>query len=72
MVTMFDPITLPIAISAVAPASTVRDAIKLTASSGSEVPNATSVKPITSGDTLNFLAIDEDDATKKSAPFTKK
>src|SRR5690606_26927666 len=48
------------------------DAIKLTASSGSDVPNATKVKPIASGDTLKRLAIEADDSTKKSAPFTKK
>lgn len=69
--TILEPMTLPIAISAVAPGSTVNDAIKLTASSGSDVPKATNVKPMTKGDTLNFLAIDDDDATKKSAPLTK-
>lgn len=72
ILTILDPMTLPIAISAVAPGATVSDAIKLTASSGRDVPKATNVKPITKGDTLNFLAMDEDDATKKSAPFTKK
>jgi len=72
ILTILDPITLPIAISAVAPGATVNDATKLTASSGKEVPNATSVKPITKGETLNFLAIDEDDETKKSAPLTRK
>ena len=63
---MLEPTTLPIAISAVAPGATVSDATKLTASSGNDVPKATSVKPITSGDTLNFLAIDADDETKGS------
>ncbi len=70
ILTIFDPMTLPMAISAVCPGSTVSEAAKLTASSGNDVPKATNVKPITSGETLNFLAIELDEETKKSAPLT--
>jgi hypothetical protein len=70
---IFDPMTLPIAMSAVVPACLAEiAAAKLTPSSGSEVPNATNVKPMTSGDTLNLRAIELEDTMNKSAPLIKK
>ena len=68
----FEPITLPNAISAVNPlARADNEAAKLTASSGNDVPNATKVNPIISGEILNFRAIDEDETIKKSAPLIR-
>ena len=43
----------------------------LTKNSGAEVPNATTVSQITSGDIPKFLAILDDPSTKKSAPFIR-
>ena len=70
--TMFDPMTFPIAISAVAPGATVSEETKLTANSGSDVPKATKVNPMTRGETLNLRAIELEEVTKKSAPLTRK
>ena len=63
---MFEPVTLPTAISF----EPLRAAVTLTASSGREVPKATMVRPITSGDTPSFFATPEAESTKTSAPFT--
>jgi hypothetical protein len=43
-----------------------------TNNSGLDVPNATTVRPITKSETLNLLAIEEAPATRKSAPFISK
>ena len=63
---MFDPTMLPKDTSST-PANA--DEI-LTAASGRDVPNATTVKPMIKEDTLNTLAILDAPSTKKSAPFT--
>ena len=57
---IFDPTTLPIAISGFP----LKAACILTRSSGAEVPKATIVIPITSGEILNLEAID-------TAPLTR-
>ena len=49
-----------------------REAVTLTAVSGSEVPIATIVRPMMMGGTFNFFAMLELPSTKKSAPFTRK
>ena len=61
---MFEPTTLPTAIS-FAPR---RAAVTLTASSGMDVPNATMVRPISSGDTPSLRASADAPATNLSAP----
>lgn len=43
----------------------------LTAASGNEVPNATTVKPMMSEDILKNFAMEDAPSTKKSAPLTK-
>ena len=43
--------------------------IKLTINSGIEVPKATTVSPIAKLDILNFLAMEEEPLTRKSAPL---
>ena len=48
------------------------DADILTAASGNEVPNATTVNPMTKLDTLKNFAIDDAPSTNKSAPLTSK
>ena len=48
-----------------------RLAMTLTVSSGSEVPNATTVRPMTRLETPNRLAIEADPSTRKSAPLTR-
>lgn len=69
----FDPMTFPIAMSAVMPCALAEmEAAKLTASSGNDVPNATNVNPMMSGETLNLRAIELDDTMKKSAPLISK
>ena len=44
--------------------------MKLTTSSGMDVPTPTIAAPMTKSDTLNFLAIETAPATRKSAPKT--
>ena len=61
------PKILPIAISLLP----LKLAKRLTANSGKEVPKATMVRPINSGDNPDFFAIDDDPRTKKSAPQIK-
>ena len=61
-----EPRTLPTAIS-LAPWSA---AVTLTASSGAEVPNATMVRPTSSGDTPSRRASADAPATNLSAPHT--
>ncbi len=46
--------------------------ITVTASSGAEVPSATTVTPIIKVEILSFFAIPDAPSTKKSAPFTKR
>jgi hypothetical protein len=46
-------------------------ALILTTNSGSEVPSATMVRPMTRSDMPNFLAISLAPSTKKSAPLTR-
>ena len=63
---ILDPTTFPIATSALpftAP-------MKLTTSSGIDVPTPTIAAPMTKSETLNFLAMDTAPATRKSAPKT--
>jgi hypothetical protein len=43
--------------------------IELTTNSGADVPNATTVKPMAIFEILNFLAMDDEPFTRKSAPF---
>jgi hypothetical protein len=43
----------------------------LTVSSGRDVPNATTVRPMTRLDTPNFLAIEAEPRTRMSAPFMR-
>ena len=63
---MFEPITLPIAISALPCMAPVR----LTTSSGQDVPKPTIVRPMTNSLTPAFLAIAEAPSTSQSAPRT--
>ena len=65
---MFDPTTLPTAIS-FAPSSA---AVTLTASSGADVPNATIVSPMMSGDTPRRRARPDAPETNQSAPLTSR
>ena len=66
MLNMFEPTTLPIATSALP----FNAPIKLTTSSGIDVPMPTIAAPITKSETLNLRAIETAPATKKSAPRT--
>ena len=63
---ILDPTTFPIATSALP----FRAPMKLTVSSGVDVPTPMIAAPMTKSDTLYFLAIDTDPATRKSAPNT--
>ena len=63
---MFEPTTLPMATSALP----FNAPIKLTTSSGIDVPMPTIAAPITKSETLNLRAIETAPATKKSAPNT--
>ena len=62
---ILDPITLPIDIS-VCPVSA---ALMVTANSGAEVPNATTVSPTTKSDIFKLCAISAAESTSQSAPF---
>ena len=62
---ILDPMTLPIDIS-VWPVIAARI---VTANSGAEVPNATTVSPITRSEILNEWAISDAASTSQSAPF---
>lgn len=64
---VFDPMTFPRAMSLL-PRILAR---RLTVSSGSDVPNATTVKPMTRLETPKRLAIEAEPETRKSAPFTR-
>ena len=64
----FEPTTLATLIS-FWPA---KEEVILTAASGALVPMATIVSPITIAGTLNFLAIDAEPSTNKSAPLIRK
>ena len=61
-----DPITLPMEMSELPAMAPVR----LTTSSGQEVPKPTMVSPMTNSLIFSFLAIDEAPSTRKSAPKT--
>ena len=50
----------------------LKAALMVTRNSGAEVPRATMVSPITSSDTLNFLAMAEAESTIQSAPNQRK
>ena len=63
---MFDPITLPSAMSVLSFNALVKD----TTSSGADVPKATIVNPITMGAILNRAARLDAPSTRKSAPLT--
>ena len=65
---MFDPTMLPTAIS-FAPSSA---AVTLTASSGADVPKATMVRPMISGDTPRRRARPDAPETNQSAPLTSR
>lgn len=65
MLAMFEPMILPRAIS-VLPLKALSTETTI---SGAEVPNATTVRPITIGDILNFCASEDAPDTKKSALF---
>ena len=67
MFAMLLPTTFPIERSAEPVAAEVAE----TASSGMDVPNATTVSPMTSGDTRHFSATPAAPSTKKSAPLTR-
>lgn len=67
MFAMFDPITLPSAISG----CPVIAESRLTISSGAEVPKATTVSPITRGEILNRPAIAELPLTRISPLYNK-
>jgi len=62
---VFDPTTFPRAMSLLPRIL----ASRLTVSSGSDVPNATTVKPMTRLETPKRLAIEAEPETRKSAPF---
>lgn len=64
---VFDPMILPSVIS-LFPRILAR---RLTVSSGSEVPNATTVKPITRLETPKRFAIEAEPETRKSAPLIR-
>ena len=64
---MFEPITFPKAVPVFPP----KTAIKLTMSSGADVPKATIVSPIIKDDTPYFLAKAEEPSTNQSAPLIK-
>ena len=64
---IFEPITLFKAIALLP----FNAASILTAASGALVPNATTVSPITTDGTFNFLATPEAPSTKKLAPPTR-
>ena len=68
MFEIFEPIIFP---KATSPEPLIA-AKRLTISSGIEVPNATTVRPITSVETPNFLANDDDPFTNQLAPFIKR
>ena len=63
---ILEPTTLPMATSALP----LRAPMKLTTSSGIDVPTPTIAAPMTKSDTLYLLAIDTAPATRKSAPNT--
>ena len=63
---MFEPSTLPTATSALPSHAPVR----LTTSSGHDVPKPTMVRPITNSLTPSFLAMEEAPSTSQSAPRT--
>lgn len=65
---ILDPIMFPRAI----PVLPRKLAKALTINSGADVPKATTVKPITKVEILNFLATEEDPSTTISAPLIKK
>lgn len=65
--TIFEPTTFPMAM----PFIPFNAEVRLTASSGRLVPNATIVSPITMEGIWKILAIPELPSTKKSAPFTR-
>jgi len=64
---IFEPTTFPRVISLFH----FRLAVTLTVSSGRDVPNATTVKPMTRLDTPNRFAMDAEPETRKSAPFMR-
>ena len=66
MLNMLEPTTLPIATSAFPS----RAPMKLTVSSGVDVPTPIIAAPMTKSETLYLLAMDTDPATRKSAPNT--
>ena len=69
---ILEPIIFPKAISAfVFWIFALKEAMRETANSGSDVPNATSVKPMTTVDTPARLAMMDDDSITKSALFIK-
>ena len=63
---IFEPTTFPSATSALP----FNAPMKLTVSSGADVPTPIIAAPITKSETLNFLAMDTDPDTRKSAPKT--
>jgi hypothetical protein len=65
---MLEPTTLPTAMSELP----LRPACRLTASSGELVPNATTVRPITSGEMPAIAARDEAPRTRSSPPTIRK
>ena len=65
MLAMLEPMTLPSAM----PAEPFRLAFTDMTSSGSDVPNATIVKPTTSGETPSFVAIYTAASIVQSPPF---
>jgi hypothetical protein len=64
---MFDPTTLPKAIAVLPDKALVTE----TTSSGVDVPNATTVNPITIGLIFSFRATADAPSTSKSAALTK-
>jgi len=64
---MFEPITLPKAISGL----TLSADLILTINSGADVPKEITVIPITNEEMLNFLAIPIEPLTKNSPPTIK-
>ena len=68
MFAMLLPTTLPMDRSVDPVAADVTD----TASSGMDVPNATTVSPMTSGEMRHLPAIPAAPSTKKSAPLTSR
>ena len=67
MLAMLEPMALPMAM----PGAPSKAAIKETIISGAEVPKATTVRPITSGDTPRLRESPAAPATKRSAPHIK-